>query len=150
MLGLVLTDHLQVNMPGDASLYKEIDCKVPAPEIESGADDEIRNLRDNLSSNKCYPVVCFRLRRVLVLCLGGTYWVVYLFLPSLEQVPILQEERLHLVDTAWRHKDEVEDCKQSQLQREGTIVNHPESETAEQSREDVKGNFVPDVILRIC
>lgn len=59
----------------------------------------------------------------------------------------MQEERLHLVDTARGNKDKVEDCKESQLKRESAISNLPESESTEQTGENVKEEFVPHVVL---
>ena len=38
-----------------------------------------------------------------------------LLLASLKQIAVMQEKRLHLVDAARRHKDEVENCKDTQL-----------------------------------
>jgi hypothetical protein len=60
----------------------------------------------------------------------------------------VQKERLHLVDAARCHKDEVEDGKDTQLKIEGAIPNFPEREAAEKSRKNVQVNLVPDVILR--
>jgi len=59
----------------------------------------------------------------------------------------MQEKWLHLVDTPRRDEDEVEDGEQSELQRECTISDLPESETTEQARKDVEDDFVPHVVL---
>lgn len=70
-----------------------------------------------------------------------------LLLPSLKQITVVQEERLHLVDAAWCHKDEVEDGKDTQLQVERAIPDFPKREAAEESCENVQVDLVPDVIL---
>lgn len=61
----------------------------------------------------------------------------------------MQEERLHLVDTSRRDEDEVEDGEQPELQRECTISDLPESETAEQTGKDVEDHLVPHIVLRL-
>jgi hypothetical protein len=54
---------------------------------------------------------------------------------------------LHLIDAAWSNKNEIEDGKESQLQRESSVSNLPERETAEKSRENMEDNLVPHVVL---
>lgn len=71
----------------------------------------------------------------------------HLLLPSLEQVTVVQENRLHLVDTPGRHEDEVEDGKHAELEIEGAVTDHPECEPAEKGRKYVQVDLIPDVIL---
>lgn len=59
----------------------------------------------------------------------------------------MQEERLHLVDTAWGDEDEVENGKQSQLQGESAVSNLPEGESTEKCCENMEKDLVPHVIL---
>lgn len=59
----------------------------------------------------------------------------------------MQEERLHLVDTARSNENEVEDSKESQLESEGPVSSLPECKSAEQCCKDVKNDFVPHIIL---
>ena len=73
-----------------------------------------------------------------------------LLLASLKQIAVMQKERLHLVDAAWRHKDEVEDGKDAQLQVERAIPDFPKCEAAKESCENVQVDLVPDVILWSC
>jgi len=61
----------------------------------------------------------------------------------------MQEERLHLVDTPRRDEDKVEDGEQPKLQRECTISNLPESETAKETSKDMEDDFVPHVVLQL-
>lgn len=72
-----------------------------------------------------------------------------LLLSRLKQVSVVQEIRLHLVDTSRSNKDKVEDGKESQLQVESSVANHPECETAEKGCKDVKVDLVPHVVLHI-
>jgi hypothetical protein len=55
------TDHLEVNMAGDAGLHWEPSSKVPAAEVQGRADDEIWDLTHNLGADEGYPMVFFRL-----------------------------------------------------------------------------------------
>lgn len=48
-------------MAGYAGLDGEAGDEVPARKVESGANDEIRNFGDGLSSNKSNPAIGFRL-----------------------------------------------------------------------------------------
>lgn len=59
----------------------------------------------------------------------------------------MQEEWLHLVDTARRHKDEVEDSKETKLQIKGSVAHHPKGKAAEECCEYVKKELVPDIVL---
>lgn len=59
----------------------------------------------------------------------------------------MQEERLHLVDTARGDKGEVEDGKETQLHGEGAVAHFPEGEAAEEGREDVQSDLVPHIVL---
>lgn len=59
----------------------------------------------------------------------------------------MQEEWLHLVDTARGDKNEVENCKKPKLERKGAVANLPESEAAEKSSKDMKNDLVPHVVL---
>lgn len=72
----------------------------------------------------------------------------HLLLTGFEQIPVVQEEGLHLVDTARGHKDKVEDGKQTQLQIKRGVSNVPERETTEESRKNVQVDLVPDVVLQ--
>ena len=71
----------------------------------------------------------------------------YLLLPRLKQVSVLEEEWLHLVDAPRRHEDKVKDGEEAQLQVEGAVADLPEGEAAEEGREDVQVDLVPDVVL---
>jgi hypothetical protein len=64
-----------------------------------------------------------------------------------ENVPISQEERLHLVNAAWGDEDEIENGKESQLEAESPVSDFPEGETAEKSRKHVENNLVPHIVL---
>lgn len=78
----------------------------------------------------------------------GWWWEKrYLLLTGLENVPVVQEERLHLVDTARGDEGEVEDGKETQLHGEGAVAHFPEGEAAEEGCEDVQGDLVPHVVL---
>jgi hypothetical protein len=59
----------------------------------------------------------------------------------------VQEIRLHLVDTAWSNKNEVEYGEESQLKVERAISNHPESKSTEESSKNVQVDLVPHVVL---
>lgn len=48
-------------MAGDASLDREACSEVPACEVQSCTNDEVRNFRDGLSADKGEPMVCFGL-----------------------------------------------------------------------------------------
>ena len=71
----------------------------------------------------------------------------YLLLSCFKEIPVTQEEGLHLVNTAGCDKDEVENGEQAQLQVERAIANHPECETTEKRCEDVQVYLVPHVVL---
>ena len=70
-----------------------------------------------------------------------------LLLSSLKYVAIVQEERLHLVDTSGGNEDEVEDGKQPKLERVRPISHFPKRESTEQGGKDVQDDLVPHVIL---
>lgn len=70
-----------------------------------------------------------------------------LLFAGFEDVTIRQEEGLHLVDTAWRNENEIENGKESQLKGECAVSNFPEGEATEKSRENMKDDLVPHVIL---
>lgn len=74
----------------------------------------------------------------------------YLFLSGLKYVTTVQEERLHLVDTTRRNKDEIEDGKKPQLKRESAVSNLPERESTEEAGEDMEEELVPHVVLVLC
>lgn len=74
----------------------------------------------------------------------------YLFLASLKNVPVMQEERLHLVDTSWGDENEVKDGEETKLHGKGSIAHFPECETAEEGCEDVQDNLIPHVVLLHC
>jgi hypothetical protein len=59
----------------------------------------------------------------------------------------VQEERLHLVNTAWGNKDEIEDGKKPELKGKGAISNFPKGKAAKKRSEDVKNDLVPHVVL---
>lgn len=52
-----------------------------------------------------------------------------LLLTRLEDIAVLQEERLHLVNASRGNENEVENSEESQLQRESSISDLPERET---------------------
>lgn len=62
----------------------------------------------------------------------------------------MQEERLHLVDTAGSDEDEIENRKESQLKVESAVADLPEGESTEKCREDMEDNLVPHVVLGEC
>jgi hypothetical protein len=74
----------------------------------------------------------------------------YLLLSCFKYVTVVEEVRLHLVDTARRDKDEVEDGKQSELQVKSPVADHPEGEATEKGGKDVQVDLVPDVVLDLC
>lgn len=59
----------------------------------------------------------------------------------------MQEERLHLVDTAWGDENEVENRKKSQLKGESAVSDLPEGESTEECGENMEKDLVPHVIL---
>jgi len=71
-----------------------------------------------------------------------------LLFAGLENIPILQEEGLHLIDASRGNENEVEDGEKPQLERESPIFNIPKSETTEECCEDVKNDLIPHIILR--
>lgn len=74
----------------------------------------------------------------------------YLFLTSLEDIPVVQKEWLHLVDTAWSDEDEVEDGKETHLHRKSAIAHFPEGKAAKESCEDVQDYLIPHIVLLQC
>ena len=54
-----LTDHLEVNMPGNSGLDGKPGGEVPAAEVKSRTNDQIRDFRSRLGGDKCKPVVRF-------------------------------------------------------------------------------------------
>ena len=70
-----------------------------------------------------------------------------LLLPSLKNISVLQKERLHLIDAAWCHENEVENSKKAQLECERPISDLPESKPAKESRKNVQNYFIPHVVL---
>ena len=62
----------------------------------------------------------------------------------------MQEERLHLVDTAGGDEDEVENREKSQLKGESAVSDLPEGESTEKGGENMEKDFVPHVILGKC
>lgn len=57
MEGGGLTDHLEVDVAGDAGLDGESGGEVPAAEVERRADDQVRDLARGLRADECEPVV---------------------------------------------------------------------------------------------
>ena len=70
-----------------------------------------------------------------------------LLLASLEYVPVVQKERLHLVDTARGDEDEVENGKETKLHRECAIAHFPKGEAAKEGCKDVQDNLIPHIVL---
>lgn len=70
-----------------------------------------------------------------------------LLFAGLKDIPIVQEERLHLIDASRGNENKVENSEKPQLERESTIFNIPKSKTAEERCEDVKVDLIPHVIL---
>lgn len=70
-----------------------------------------------------------------------------LLFTGLKNIPIVQEERLHLIDASRGNENKVENSEKPQLERERTIFNIPKCETAEECCEDVKVDLIPHVIL---
>lgn len=120
--------------------------EIEAQKVESGADDEIGDLRDCLCSNKGTPVICFGLLPLAYE--SHTQDRTHLFLASLEDIAVLQEERLHLIDATRGHENEVEDSEQSQLKGERAVIDLPEGETTKEARKDVKHNLIPHIVLK--
>lgn len=133
-------------MSRESRLDWETGSKVPTGKVKSRANDQIWNLSNSLRSDKSNPVIRFRLGSV-------SEWssqkgvATHLLFSSLKQISIVQEIRLHLVDTAWSHKNEVEYGEESQLKVERAISNHPESKSAEESSKNVQVDLVPHVVL---
>lgn len=70
----------------------------------------------------------------------------YLLLPSFKEVAVMEEEWLHLVYTAWSHKNEIEYGEKTQLKIESTIVHLPEGKPTEESSKNMKDDFIPHII----
>lgn len=141
------TDHLEIDVARDSGLDWETGCKVPTGKVQRRTDDKVRNLGNSLRSDKGDPVVgfglwCIRKEKKQ----GGKQ--TYLLLSRLKQVSVMQEIRLHLVDTSRSNKDKVEDGKESELQVESSVTDHPECEAAEEGGKDVKVDLVPHIILQ--
>lgn len=62
----------------------------------------------------------------------------------------MQEERLHLIDTAGGDEDKVENRKESQLKVESAVSDLPEGESTEKCREDMENDLVPHIVLGEC
>lgn len=62
----------------------------------------------------------------------------------------MQEERLHLVNTAGRDEDKIENRKESQLKVESAVADLPEGESTEKCRENMQNDLVPHVVLGEC
>jgi hypothetical protein len=73
----------------------------------------------------------------------------YLFLSGFKNVPVMQEEGLHLIDTTRRHEDKVEDREQTKLQRKCAIAHFPKGETAEKGCKNVQNDLVPHIVLHL-
>lgn len=101
-------------MAGDVRINRQTGNEVPACEVERGADNQVGNFRYGLGADECDPVVCFRLVRLAGVA-DDTARSTCLLLSGLEDIAVVQEERLHLVDTSWGNEDEIEDSKQSKL-----------------------------------
>lgn len=119
-------------MAGAARANGEPGGKVPANEVEGGADNEHRDLGDQLRGDEGEPVVG----------LG------FLF-ACFEQVAIADEERLQLADAARRHEDEVEDGHEPQLQVKYAAPDHPKCEAPEQRVGNVQSHLIP-YIFRVA
>lgn len=59
----------------------------------------------------------------------------------------MQEERLHLINAAWRNEDKIENSEKTELQVEAAISHIPKRESAKKSCKYVKNNFIPHVVL---
>jgi hypothetical protein len=70
-----------------------------------------------------------------------------LFLSCFEDVTVMQEKRLHLINTSRSNEDEVENGEQTELQIKRALSHFPECESTEKSCKDVQNDFVPYVIL---
>ena len=77
----------------------------------------------------------------------GSHQGTDLFLSGLKDITAMQEERLHLVNTAWSDENEVENRKKSQLKRKTAVSDLPEGESTEKGSEDMQEDFVPHVVL---
>lgn len=95
-------------MARDVGINRETSGEVPTCKIQSGTHDEVWDFRNDLGSNKCEPVICFRLLYVSTAIRTWYQWY-YLFLPRFKNVTIMKEEWLHLIDTPRSHEDEIED-----------------------------------------
>ena len=135
-------------MARGARVDREPGSEIPAAEVESRADDEVRDLGHDLGPDEGNPMVCFRLLGHISTLLSSFFSSnTDLLLARLEQVAVMQEERLHLVDAPRRHEDEIENCKDSQLEIKGAIPDLPKGEAAEKGRKDVQVDLVPNIIL---
>lgn len=52
-----LTDHLKVNMAGNPGLDGEPRGEIPTAEVQSRADNQVRNLRYGLRGNERKPMI---------------------------------------------------------------------------------------------
>lgn len=55
------TDHLEVNVARDTRVDREPGSEIPAAEVDGRADDEVRDLGDDLGADESDPMVRFRL-----------------------------------------------------------------------------------------
>lgn len=105
-----LTDQLKIDMTRDAGLNRETRGKIPACKVQCGADDQVRDLGDCLSSDESYPVVNFRLS-----CVSRSRFMTdldvvllpYLLFPRFEEIAIVKKERLHLINAPRSNKDQI-------------------------------------------
>ena len=102
---------------------------VERQEVEDGADDQVRNLRNDEASREWEPVVHFAL-----------------LFARLVDVATLEEERLKLSDDTGCDEDEVEDGEENFLLFGHAVADHPESKTVEEGGTNVKSDLVVDVV----
>jgi hypothetical protein len=125
----LIKDHLQVHLPRRTGLNWKSGRKVPAHEEQRGANNEHRDLGDDLRRDECKPVVGLAL-----------------LLSRFEDVSVLDEQWLELVDAAGRNEHEVEDRHHTELEIVCTVAELPECETGEETVGDVDSDLVPDVV----
>lgn len=122
-------DQGEVNLTGDAGLDWESDDEVEANKVKCSADNQGRNLCNNLSRHEGDPAI------------GLT-----LLLSGLKNIAVGNKQRLELVDDTHTDKKNVEDGEKAHLEIVRRGADPPEGKTRKQGRHDVQDDLVPDVI----
>ena len=57
----IVTDHLEIEVPGNTGLFLESHGEVETHKIESCTDDEVRYFSNGLGTDEGKPMICFGL-----------------------------------------------------------------------------------------